>query len=74
MASPGGTHLNSAGVCSHRKACEGRQLIGIGFPVEAAAMHAQGLERDAGGVSPQLHQATDPLDQWPFDDDPPDPL
>lgn len=81
MASPGGTHLNSSGVCSHRKACEGRQLIGIGFPVEAAAAHAQGLDREAGGVSSQLDdvlldQANAlAVDEWPYpDEDPPDPL
>ncbi len=68
MASPGGTHLNERGICRHSRACTGRQMLNAGEPVEAAAAHAQGLDRDAGGVSSQL------VDEWPFDDDPPDPL
>jgi len=44
MASPGGTHLNAAAVCKHRRACEGRQLLNAGAGVEAAARHAQRLQ------------------------------
>lgn len=67
MASPKGTHLNSAGVCKHRKACEGRQLLNVGASTEVAAGHAQG--RDVGGVADEFV-----ADDWPDPDDPPDPL
>jgi hypothetical protein len=43
MASPGGTHLNGRGVCKHRRACEGRQMLNLGAPVAKAAAHAQGI-------------------------------
>lgn len=76
MASPKGTHLNSAGVCKHRKACEGRQLLNVGASTEVAAGHAQG--RDVGGVAPALDpesvSAAKDADEWPYPDDPPDPL
>lgn len=42
MASPKGTHLNGRGVCKHRRACAGRQMLNTGAPVEDAAAHAQG--------------------------------
>jgi hypothetical protein len=43
MASPGGTHLSIGGdTCSHRRACEGRQLLKAGASVEEAAARAQG--------------------------------
>lgn len=42
MTSPGGTHLNSGGVCSHRRACEGRQMLNRGASTADAAAHAQG--------------------------------
>jgi hypothetical protein len=42
MASPGGTHLNTRGVCSHRRACQGRQMLNDGATVADAAAHAQG--------------------------------
>ena len=42
-ASPRGTHLASDGRCSHRRACEGRQLLNAGAGVEEAAAHAQRL-------------------------------
>jgi len=80
MASPGGTHLNERGICRHSRARTGRQMLKAGEPVEAAAAHAQGLDREAGGVSPQLddillEQANSlAVDDWPFPDDPPDPL
>lgn len=68
MASPGGTHLNERGICRHSQACTGRQMLKAGAPVEEAAAHAQGLDRKAGGVATEL------VDEWPYDDDPPDPL
>jgi hypothetical protein len=57
-------------------------MLKAGAPVEAAAAHAQGLDRDAGGVAPELTLTEGELrngeswmpDEWPFDDDPPDPL
>lgn len=71
MASPGGTHLNERRICRHSRACEGRQMLNAGSSVEAAAARAQGrdLDRDAGGVAPEFT-----ADDWPFNDDPPDPL
>lgn len=45
MASPKGTHLNATGVCKHRRACQGRQMMNAGSSVTAAAAHAQGLDR-----------------------------
>lgn len=82
MASPGGTHLNERGICRHSRACTGRQMLKSGAPVEAAAAHAQGLDREAGGVAPELTLTKGELrngeswmpDEWPYDDDPPDPL
>lgn len=45
-------------------------MLNIGAKPKVAAAHAQGLDRDAGGVAPALG----PVDEWPYDDDPPDPL
>jgi hypothetical protein len=42
MASPKGTHLNRDGVCTHRRACEGRQLLNAGASIEAAVARARG--------------------------------
>lgn len=76
MASLGGTHLNGHGTCQHRRACEGRQMLNAGDSTKAAAMHAQGR----GGVSPELGPTAEEdyaafdRGEWPFDDDPPDPL
>jgi hypothetical protein len=46
MVSPSGTHLNKRGVCRHRRACEGRQMLSAGVPVESAAAHVQGLDSE----------------------------
>lgn len=57
---------------------------GTGWPdlfnleLEHVRAEARGdaLERDAGGVAPELLEEVDHFvpDPWPFDDDPPDPL
>lgn len=44
--SSSGAHLNDQGVCKHRRACEGRQMLKAGRSVADAAAHAQGRSDD----------------------------
>lgn len=39
---------------------------------EALADSRPALDRDVGGISPELEEK--PADEWPYPDDPPDPL
>lgn len=43
LGSPGGTHLRIDGRCKHRRACEARQMLNRGEPIEKAVAHAQRL-------------------------------
>lgn len=50
----------------------GISMARVSAEADAALERMSSLDRNVGGISPLLEEP--PADEWPYDDDPPDPL